>query len=150
MSFVTEADHAAHNAALMPLFPLVNPINYPTTEAYLRAVAVQMANFAKISYRNGQGSQWSTILYVHGIKDRQIHQLMLDTAKAHVGSGTDVSLLVHISMPKGKVMPVTIASLGLTASAISELQNVAPIEDRQTKNTQDSPEQAATTTDTPA
>lgn len=150
MPFITDADHAAHKAMLMPLFPLVNPINHPTAEAYLRAVAVQMTNYAKMSYRNGQGSQWSTILYVHGIKDRQIHQIMLDAAKAHVGSETDVSLLVHTSMPKGKVIPVTIASLGLITSATSEQQNVAPIEDRQSKNTQDSPEQAAMTANAPA
>ena len=79
MSFITDDDHKLHRESKLPPMTQVDPNAFGSTHHYLRVVAAQLANYARLTYRNGKAAQ------------------------AHVGKGPRVTVTVHTaSMSQGE------------------------------------------------
>jgi hypothetical protein len=103
MSFITNDDHKLHRESKIPPMTQIDPKAFASTGHYLRVVAAQLANYARLTYRNGKAAYAETWIYVSGLADAEVKQILTEAAQEHVGKEPRVAVTVHTaSMSQGE------------------------------------------------
>ena len=87
MSFITDDDHKLHRESKLPPMTQVDPNAFGSTHHYLRVVAAQLANYARLTYRNGKAAYAETWVYVSGLADADVKRILTEAAQAHSAKG---------------------------------------------------------------